>query len=328
MYNFFIRYIFCFALLNDYNAFISFSIFIFLEMLKNNSLLAIVYWVLFFLLFCVFFLSRFFSTSEQWISFKYPDLPIYLADSKVPMQGDENYDIKERFDKEFLLTSNNLYQFFLYVKRYPLYMPYIESELRKKWLPEDIKYLAIAESALRNDVVSSAGAAGIWQFMPETAKAYWLRVDKQIDERYHFEKSTQAALKYLAKLHNDFKDWPLSFAAYNRWENGLKRDIDSQWVKSYYDLYLNEETSRYVFRILAIKYVLNSYFEHKWVIDKLIGGTYSLPDTEIIMLWETPDLRTWSHKNGYIYKDIKNLNKWIVWDSLPEWVWKISVLKK
>lgn len=328
MYNFFIRYIFCFALLIDYNAFIYFSIFIFLEMLKNNSLLAVVYWVLFFLLFCVFFLSRFFSTSKDGITFKYPDLPIYLADKKVPVSWDENYDVKERFDKEFILTSNNLYQFFLYAKRYPVYIPYIEERLEKNKLPDDIKYLAIAESALRNDVVSSAGAGGIWQFMPETAKNYWLRVDEQIDERYHFEKSTDAALVYLSKLYKDFWDWSLAFAAYNRWENGLRRDMKSQNVNNYYDLYLNEETSRYVFRILAIKYVLQSYFEHKWVIDKLIGGTYSLPDTEIIMLWETPDLRAWSHENGYIYKDIKNLNKWIVWNSLPEWVWEISVLKK
>ncbi len=297
-------------------------------MLKNNSLLLIVYGVLFFLVLCAFFLSRFFSHTDQGVSFKYPELPIHLAGKTVPMQWQEWYDVRQRFDKEFLLTSNNLYQFFLYVKRYPLYIPYIETALREKWLPDDIKYLPIAESALRNDIISSAGAAWIWQFMPETAKRYGLRVDAYIDERYHFEKSSDAALVYLSELYEDFWDWALAFAAYNRWENGLKRDMQSQGVDNYYELYLNEETSRYVFRILAIKYVLQSYFEHKWVIDKLIGGTFISPLTQKIQLWETQDLRKWAHEHAYRYKDIKNLNRWIVWDSLPEGSWEIKVIKK
>lgn len=328
MFLFFIHYIFCFALLNAYNDFIYFSIIIFLEMLKNNSLLTIVYWVLFILLLWVLFLSRVTSKNEQWFSFSYPDGSISFAGKVIPIDNALNYHNKQRFDKEFLLTSNNLYQFYLYVKRYPLYIPYIEEELKKRWLPDDLKYLAIAESALRNDVVSSAGAAGIWQFMPETGKSYGLQIDTFIDERYHFEKSTDAALKYLSKLYNDFWTWPLAMAAYNRWENWLRRDMESQWVDNYFDLYLNEETSRYVFRIVAIKYVLQSYFENKVVIDKIIWWTYKSPLTENIRIWKIEDLSLWSKEKWYNFKDIKNLNKWIIGNSLSEWDWNIKILTK
>ena len=326
MYKKIIQYIFCFALVNAYHIFIFKSIIIFFKMLKNNTLLWIVYGILFISLFGIFLVS-FFSDSQEALVFSYPDGPIEFAQQEVPMWWG-NFSNKERFDKEFLQNSHNLFQFYLYVKRYPLYMWLIEQELENANIPQDLKYMAIAESALRNDVVSSAGAGWIWQFMPETAKRYGLEVNELVDERYHFEKATRAAIRYLWELYDQFGDWALVAAAYNRGENGLRRDMESQWVDNYYDLYLNEETSRYVFRIIAIKYVLQSYFERKEIIDKLIGGVYKKPETTTILVSSIDNLAEWSKRNGYKYKDIKNLNRWIVGESLPEGNWEIAILEK
>lgn len=263
--------------------------------------------------------------NESSIVFKYPEEEIRFAWVKVPFD-DEDYYNKERFDKEFLLTSNNLYQFYLYVKRYPLYIPEIETKMLDAGIHNDMKYLPIAESALRDDVVSSAGAWWIWQFMPDTGRRYGLIVDEYVDERYHFEKSTDAAIEYLTDLYNIFEDWALVAAAYNRWENWLQRDMVSQNVDNYYDLYLNEETSRYVFRILAIKYVMHSYFEKKAIIDKVIGWTQEKPNTELVAVWKIDNLSQWASENWYNYKDVKILNRWIVGESLPDGVWEIKVL--
>jgi len=104
--------------------------------------------------------------------------------------------------------------------------------------------------------------------------------------------------------------------------------MESQWVDNYYDLYLNEETSRYVFRITAIKYAMQSYYQNKTFIDGIIGWVYEKPNIELIKVWEISDLQLWSNLNNHNYKDIKNLNKWIIWNSLQEWEWEITVLKK
>ena len=326
MYTNIIHYIFCFALVNAYNEKQIYSILIFLKMLRNNTLLWIIYGVLI-LWVLLAFLYSYFQPGDDALVFSYPDGEITFAGEVVPIWWG-NSDVKERFDKEFLQSSSNVFQFYLYVKRYPLYIPLIEQELENAGIPDDFKYMAIAESALRNDVVSSTGAAGIWQFMPETAKRYGLLVDESVDERYHFEKSTRAAMKYLWDLYEQFDDWALVAAAYNRWENGLRRDMESQWVDNYYDLYLNQETSRYVFRIIAIKYVLESYFERKDIIDKLIWWVYKVPKTTTILVSSIEDLAAWSKRNGYKYKDIKNLNRWIVGESLSDWNWEITILER
>ena len=164
---------------------------------------------------------------------------------KVPL---ENFYIREAWEKEFLVTLARDYQNILYLKRSPKYFPLIESELASRNFPDDLKFLAVAESALREDIRSSAGAEGIWQFIPETGQRYGLRVDGEIDERKNFEKATPAALDYLEFLHEKFDSWTLAAAAYNAGENGIARRLGEQMVGDYYDLYLNEETSRYLFR--------------------------------------------------------------------------------
>ena len=183
---------------------------------------------------------------------------IYFAGEKAPL--DENHPLnREKFERELLVAEFNVSQFILYHKRSPSFFPFIEKTLKDSGIPDDFKYIAVAESGLRNSALSDKSAGGIWQFVPDTAKHYGLTVNDQVDERYSFEKATVAAARYFKKLHGDFSDWTLAAAAYNRGENGIRRAMDSQKTNNYYDLYLNDETSRYVYRILAIKYLM----EHK-----------------------------------------------------------------
>jgi len=258
--------------------------------------------------------------------FKYPDFPIDFAWEVVPVDK-WHFFIRERFDKEFIVSSNTLYQFYLYVKRYPLYIPYIEKKLKENNIPDDFKYLAIAESALKNDVISSAWATWIWQFMPETAKQYWLIVNDEVDERYNFEKSTDSAILYFKALYKIFWDRTLVAASYNRWESAIKKALTAQTVESYYDLYLNEETSRYVFRILAIKYILKNYFDDKNIIDFMIWEPFTNPEAKVIKVDEIDNLFEFAKSYNQNYNTIKLLNPWIKWSKLSKWDWEVKVLK-
>ena len=248
-----------------------------------------------------------------------------LAWEAVPFDKTHQYNI-ERFDRELAVTRLDEAQVQMNWKRAWKYRPMIEKKLSAAWVPLDIFYLAIAESSLRETAVSSAWAAGIWQFMPETAKTYGLRVDSYIDERYDVEKETDAAIQYLKKAYDKFWNWTLAMAAFNRWVNGIANDMNSQYQSSYYDLWLNNETARYIFRILAIKEVYknpSAYFDtSKW------GGQYSNPDTVEVTVPQTDNLAVWAAWNGYTYAEIRYLNPWIKKNALPEWSWKIKVYKR
>lgn len=293
-------------------------------MLKKN----IISYILIVIIIFITLFSVLEAKKKEWnLIFSYPSWNINFAWEIIPTTWDYYFN-KQKFDKEFLITGNTLYQFYLYIKRYPLFIPFIEEKLSIAGIPGDFKYLPIAESALREDVVSPAGAAGIWQFMPETAERFWLIVNESVDERYHLKKSTDAAIEYLTLLHNKFDNWTLAAAAYNRWENGIARALENQNVETYHDLSLNEETSRYVFRITAIKYLIESYFDNRAVIDAIIWGVYQKPETEEILVTEAIDLYAWAKAYNQNYKTLKIMNPWILWDSLPEWEWNITILKK
>ncbi len=258
--------------------------------------------------------------------FKYPDYPIDFAWEEMPVDA-KHFSNKEKFDREFIVTSNTLYQFYLYIKRYPLYIPYIEKKLKEAKIPDDFKYLVIVESALKNDVISSAWAWWIWQFMPETGKRFWLIIDDYVDERYNFEKSTDAAIKYLNIIYKDLKNRTLVAASYNRWENAIKQVLIDQNTDNYYDLYLNEETWRYVFKILAVKYMILNYSDNKKIIDLMVWDKFTIPETKIIQEWEIPDLVKWANEKWQSYNNIRLLNPWIKGTSLPAWEWEIKILK-
>ena len=242
----------------------------------------------------------------------------------------------QKLEKELLITQFNIYQFLLYHKRAPLYFPFIESTLKKYNVPSDFKYLAVAESGLRNDAISSASAAGIWQFIPETARRYGLYVDEYVDERYHFEKATTAAAQYLSSIHQKIEkrgypgegSWTLAAAGYNRWENGILLDLEWQpTADGYYDLILNQETGRYIYRIIAIKYLMQ--LREALFPPHVLAKTFDLPKTKKTTLTgPILDLRVWSLENGKDYYEIRELNPWIRSHVLPEWEWEIELLRR
>lgn len=177
-----------------------------------------------------------------------------FADESVPQEDPE---IMERVDREFLVNTYWQSNALLLMKRANKYFPIIEPILKKNGIPDDFKYLAVAESGLQN-VVSPAGATGFWQIMRGTGREYGLEVNDNVDERYHVEKATQVACDYLNKWKDRFGSWTLTAAAYNAGPAGVQRYMDIQQVNDYYDLLLGQETGRYVFRILAIKEILSN----------------------------------------------------------------------
>ena len=162
----------------------------------------------------------------------------------------------ERVDREFLVNTYWQSNALLLMKRANKYFPIIEPILAKNGVPDDFKYLAVAESGLEN-VVSPAGASGFWQIMKTTGKEYGLEINENIDERYHVEKATEAACEYLKKSKAKFGNWTLAAASYNAGSYGIQKNLTAQDVNAYYDLLLGQETGRYVFRILAIKEILS-----------------------------------------------------------------------
>jgi hypothetical protein len=189
----------------------------------------------------------------------YPDFPLIPAGQttfcgeRVPV---EIQDVKERFEREILISSLDHSQALLWLKRSRRYMPYIEQALKENGMPDDLKYIVIAESALKPYAVSNKGAVGYWQFIPETGKNYGLAVNGNKDERRNFFASTKAALSYLKNLYGMLGSWTLAAAAYNMGEEGLLAEIHEQETDNFYRLYLPNETQRYIFRILSIKLIM------------------------------------------------------------------------
>lgn len=181
--------------------------------------------------------------------------PLDFCGESVPLQAP---GIRERLEQELLISLGNRPQVILWIKRSARYLPHIEKALKENGMPDDLKYIAIVESALRVHARSVAGATGIWQFMEGTGVRYRLKVNDDRDERLSFFAATGAALNYLRDLHALFGSWTLAAAAYNMGESGLKAEMLVQKVDNYYRLYLPLETQRYVFRILSVKLILSN----------------------------------------------------------------------
>lgn len=182
------------------------------------------------------------------------DTPLELCDERVPLEIQE---VRERLEKELLLTLWDRPQVILWLKRSRRYLPYIEETLKKNGIPADLKYIALAESALRPHAGSPKGAMGFWQFMQNTGRQYGLAIDSRIDERRNIFASTQAAVRYFKDLYKIFGSWTLVAAAFNMGEDGLADEIREQGIKDYYRLYLPIETQRYVLRIISIKLIFS-----------------------------------------------------------------------
>jgi hypothetical protein len=231
--------------------------------------------------------------------------PLDFCGEAVPLEDPE---IREDLEKEMLLTIWNRPQFILYVKRSGRYLPYIEKMLRENRMPEDLKYVAIAESALLPHIGSHAGAVGYWQFIKWTGRRYGLRIDKEIDERRNIFASTRAAIKYFQKLYGDFGSWTLAAAAYNMGEAGLGRRIAEQGTRDYYHLYLPLETQRYIFRILAIKLILSDLPKYGFnLTEKDLYTPVAFDRVQVNLASSTP-IRVIADAAGTYFKKIKDLN--------------------
>jgi hypothetical protein len=181
--------------------------------------------------------------------------PLTFCNEPVPFRDP---DVKERLERELLVSLDNSDDVILWLKRANRYFPHIEKVLKNNSLPDDLKYIVIAESSLKPLAASNKGAVGFWQFIENTGVKYGMKINNDIDERRNFFTSTEAATAYLKDLHALFDSWTLAAAAYNMGEEGLKTEMLVQKVNNYYQLYLNQETQRYVFRILAAKIILSN----------------------------------------------------------------------
>lgn len=232
---------------------------------------------------------------------------------KIDFAGEETplkiSDVKERLDRELLVNVNLHASTILAIKRANRAFPVIEPILKKNGIPDDFKYLAVIESGLVN-VVSPAGARGVWQFMPETAKERKMEVNDNVDERYDLEKSTEAACSYFLSAKAKFGSWTLAAASYNGGMTGVNKQIDIQKVSGYYDLLLTEETSRYVFRILALKEIMKNPVKYGFNI--LPADRYEiLPTKKIEIDSSITDLASFAKSQGINYKILKIHNPWL-----------------
>jgi hypothetical protein len=218
-------------------------------------------------------------------------------------------DVQERLDKEMITNMNYHTNTTLVIKRANKVFPIIEPILAKYGVPDDFKYLAVIESSLVN-AVSPAGARGVWQFMPATAKEKGMEVSDEVDERYHLEKSTEAACKYLLGAKEKFGSWTLAAASYNGGMNGISKKMEEQQVDNYYDLLLTEETSRYVFRILALKEIMSKSDKYGFSIPKE-ALYYTIPTKKIVVDSSITDLAKFAKTQGVNYKILKIHNPWL-----------------
>ncbi|MDP2040061.1 MAG: lytic transglycosylase domain-containing protein [Algoriphagus sp.] len=236
------------------------------------------------------------------------DIPKNLdfAGEKVPL---EKGDIFERLEREIYVNAYWESNMILLLKRSAKYLPEIERMLKENGIPDDFKYVAIAESALMN-VGSPAGARGFWQILESTGKEYGLEISNDVDERYHFEKSTLAAAKYFKKAHAKFGDWTAVAASYNMGQSGFSKRQEEQLHSNYYELYLNEETSRYLFRILAFKIIFENPGAFGYHFRE--SDYYQTPVLRTIRVDEDiKDLPKWAKDQGSSYKDLKLYNPWL-----------------
>ena len=245
-----------------------------------------------------------------------------LCGEGIPLENRHAY---EMLDRELTLVAWDRAQVFMWLKRSGRYFPHIEKRLRDEGMPDDIKYLAVAESSLLHYVGSYAGAKGTWQFMPETGVRFGLRKSAQFDDRYSFERSTEAALKYLKRLHGIFGSWTLAMAAYNCGEGRVMESIKDQNVREYYRLNLPLETERYIYRIAAIKLVLSN--PKKYGYDLSPERVYQPYDVDRVQV----DLKKDVHISdaaraiGTDFKVIKELNPEVFGSHLPRGSYYIFV---
>lgn len=246
---------------------------------------------------------------EEGHYYKLPPLPDTLSfmGEPVPLS---RFDVRESLERELLVNSYFHSQTIRFIKLAPRFFRIIDPILKEEGVPADFRYLAVAENNLNPRSVSPAGAVGFWQFTAATASDYGLEVTPEVDERYHIELSTRAACRYLKSAYTKYGSWAIVAAAYNAGRASVDRQLARQKVSSYYDLLMGEETERYVFRILALKLILEN------------PGWYGflISDEEKYPVWNTrkveisgsiANLADFAIENGITYKTLKYYNPWL-----------------
>lgn len=229
-----------------------------------------------------------------------------FAGEPVPL---DQPDIYERMDRELLVNTYWQSNMLLLLKRANKYFPVIEPILKEEGIPEDFKYLAVAESALTN-AVSPAGARGFWQIMEGTGEQYGLEINNNVDERYNLEKATRVAAEYLKRSKENLGSWTEAAAAYNAGNYGIEHQQERQDAEGYYDLLLGEETSRYMFRILAIKEIMEH--PHKYGFNFRPKDLYQdVPSRKVKVDTAVSDFPAFARKFGINYKILKIHNPWL-----------------
>jgi len=249
------------------------------------------------------------KTTIYEIGYRAPEIPevAYIFDEKVDLT---NYYLRERYDRELLSFNYWHSHIFLMIKRANKFFPIIEPILKAEGVPDDFKYLALIESSFDQRAVSPAKAAGIWQFLADTAREYGLEVTEDVDERYNLEKATVAACRYLKRAHAQTGSWSAAAAAYNTGIGRVTSQMEAQQADNYFDMLLSEETNRYVFRIIVAKQILADPQKYGFYLKK--EDLYYFPDYEIVEVdFSIPNLTNFAKNYGSNYQLLKDANPWL-----------------
>jgi hypothetical protein len=267
----------------------------------------------------IIFLSLFLSSNKDVESI--PEKPLLTATTGSVIPPDQvelfgtkidlrRFDMRERYDREI-----NSFAYFhsttmMYIKRANKYFPIIEPILKANGIPDDFKYLAVIESNLDIRSVSPAKAVGIWQLMTVTGRENGLEINDQIDERYHLEKATEAACRYLKTAYSRYGDWFNVAASYNAGMARISSELKNQMVSSSFDLLLVEETSRYLFRIMAIKELFSNPYKYGFVL-KPENLYQPVSTNKVEISQDIPDLAEFAQSYGLNYRQLKEFNPWL-----------------
>ncbi|MEN8117816.1 MAG: lytic transglycosylase domain-containing protein [Bacteroidota bacterium] len=250
--------------------------------------------------------SKIIVQETEYKAVKLPE-KVSFAGESMPL---DRFDVQEALDRELLSNAYFHSQTIRYIKLAPRYLSIIEPILKKEGIHNDFKYLALAESGFNPRAVSPAKAVGFWQFMKGTAQDYGLEVNGEIDERYHIEKATRAACNYLKDSYEKFESWTLVAASYNRGMNGIERQIERQKTDNYYDLLITTETARYVYRIVALKLIMENPEKYNFYIAD--EEKYPIVPTKEVEITEAvTNFADFAKEHGISYKLLKDFNPWL-----------------
>jgi hypothetical protein len=287
---------------------------------KRSNYIKSFFIIVFFFIVSILFLQSFIPTKEvtqkhsdstnfpQGYRIVIPEVPEHLEifGEKVPLN---NFEVYERVEREFIVNTYWHSLTILTLKRANRWFPVIEPILKKNNIPDDFKYLCVTESTLLN-LTSPKNAVGFWQFKKDTGKRYGLEINKEIDERYSVEKSTEAACKYFWEAYNKFNNWTLVAASYNMGITGIAEQLSRQKTHNYYNIVLGEETSRYVPRIIAAKIMMQN--PKKYGFDIRQEELHKpFETTDIVVDYKVKDWADFAKSYGLNYKILKLYNPWL-----------------